>query len=287
MGQTENGTEETMTVSDLLNEKYQETLKSIIKEYFGSTASDCSIEIKPGSGKGDNYVGVLYRVTVKDPKKKEMSVIIKLPPQNLARREQFYARPCFLRESEFYDSIFPLYKKFQTDRGIIVEGEGFHEVPACFRSLTGDFNEGLFLEDLKSSGFEMFDRFDDVTAAHVNGVMKVLGKFHAISLAINDQQAELIEKYKDMQDIFFQRDDDSKEQIKVWFDHLKKQAATALNTIDNETLKTRAKKVLEADFFELLKDCISKEDAEPFSVICHGDCWNNNIMFKYEVNDLP
>jgi hypothetical protein len=26
--------------------------------------------------------------------------------------------------------------------------------------------------------------------------------------------------------------------------------------------------------------------AEPYSVICHGDCWNNNIMYRYEVRHI-
>lgn len=271
-------------IDELPGEIYQTALKEIIKKNFASPLADCTVKIDAASAKGDNYIGVLYRVTVKDPQGNELSVVIKLPPQNAARREQFFARPCFLRESQFYETIYPLYKSFQEEKGIDVETEGFYQIPLCYKSITEDGYEGLFLEDLKVTGFEMFDRFKETTELHVNHVMRTVGKFHAISLAMKDQKPELMEEYKELQDIFFQRDDNSKQQIKIWFDMLKKQAIDVLNTNENEDLKQKAEKVLEADFFELLMSCINGKDAEPYTVLSHGDCWNNNVMFKNEVS---
>lgn len=289
MGHVETGNEDLnghLAISELPGEIYQTALKEIIKNNFSAPLADCSVTMSAASAKGDNYIGVLYRATITDPQGKELCVVIKLPPQNAARREQFFARPCFLRESEFYETIHPLYKKFQEDKGIDVEKEGFYQIPLCYKSLTEDLSEGLFLEDLKVSGFEMFDRFKETTELHVNHVMTTLGKFHAISLAMKDQKPELIEEYKEMQDIFFQRDDTSKQQIKIWFDMLKKQAIDVLNTNENGDLRGRAEKVLEADFFELLMTCINGKDAEPYAVLSHGDCWNNNIMYRNEVSSV-
>lgn len=286
MGQIEiDESVEHSAIDELPAEVYRQAFKDIVKNNVSTSIENCSVTIDSASAKGDNYIGVLYRACVKDPEDKELKVIIKLPPQNVARREQFFARPCFLRESEFYDTVYPMFKKFQESKGIDVAKDGFYQIPVCYKSLTEDCLEGLFMEDLKVTGFEMFDRFKDATVDHVNQVMRVLGKLHAISLAMKDQ-TQLVEPYKGMQDIFLQRDDASKENIKVWFEMLKKQAIESLNLCESEDLKSKANAVLEGDFFEILLSCIDGVAAEPYTVISHGDCWNNNVMFRYEVRNF-
>lgn len=272
-------------LAELPGDIYRKTLLDIIENNCRTPIGDCKITIDAASSKGDNYIGVVRSVNVKETDGKEMNVVIKLPPPNAARREQFFARPCFLRESEFYDVVYPIYRKFQEEKGIPVgkDMDGFYQIPVCYKTLTNDNFEGLFLEDLKVTGFEMFDRFKEVTADHVNLVMEVLGRFHAISFAIKDQKPELIESYKGLVDIFLQRNLESREQIVLFFNQLKKQAIDTLNDHENEDLKSRSMKVMNMDFYELLESCIGGALAEPYAVIAHGDCWNNNIMFRYEV----
>ena len=284
MGQIEN--DEQTAINILPNELYQQTLKDIIKDNFDSPLETCRIVIDSASGKGDNYIGVLHRANIKDPNGKELNVIIKLPPPNAARREQFHAHAAFVRESEFYDSIYPMFKKFQEDKGIDVEKDGFYQVPSCYKSLTEEPLEALYLEDLKVTGFEMFDRFKDVTVDHVNRVMESLGKLHALSFAIKDQKPELIAPYREMKDIFLDRDLGSRDQLKLWFNSLTKQAAGSLADNTNEGLKQKANYILEHSLLDILEDCVDSSAAEPYAVICHGDCWNNNIMYRYEVINL-
>lgn len=287
MGHAENGSDSSADEIDKLpNEVYRNTLREIVRSNCDVEIEECELKIEAGSAKGDNYIGVIYRVTVQPPKGKTLNVIVKLPPQNAARREEFFARPCFLREAEFYDVIYPMFVKFQEERAIDVESDGFHEIPGSFKMLTDDMNEGLFLEDLKASGFDMFDRKKEVTKEHVFRVMEALGKYHALSFALRDQKPELLKPYSSMVDVFFQRTDESMEQIKMWFEHLKKQARDTLESMDNEDLKQRARKELEKDFFQQIGGCIEGAAAEPHAVICHGDCWNNNIMYRYEVSGV-
>lgn len=268
-------------MTKLPNEIYQQTLLEVIKDKCEFADSDNKIVIEAGSGKGDNYIGVLYRVIVSNDED-EFNVIAKLPPANFARREQFFARPCFLRESQFYDELYPMFKKFQEDKGIVVNNEGFYEVPECYKSLTDDQNEGLFMEDVKVTKFLMFDRFQNVTFDHVRIVMETLGKYHAISLAMKDQKPELIAPYKDLQDILMQREGDVA--MTTWFNMLKVQALDSLKGEENPDIVARATKVIEQDFFQLVKSCIDGKASEPYTVVAHGDCWNNNIMFRYEVS---
>lgn len=52
--------------------------------------------------------------------------------------------------------------------------------------MDGD-NDFIALEDLPCDGFKTADRSNGLDYAHCKQIMTVLGKFHAISLAIRDQ----------------------------------------------------------------------------------------------------
>ena len=164
-----------------------------------------------------------------------------------------------------------MFKKFQEEKGIVVNNEGFYEVAECYKSLTDDQNEGLFLEDVRVTKFHMFNRFQDVTFDQVSIVMKTLGKFHAISLAMKDQKPELLKPYKDLQDILMQREGDVA--MTTWFDMLKVQAFESLKAEKDQDIVERATKVLNEDFFHLVKSCIDGKASEPYTVVAHGDCW--------------
>ena len=74
---------------------------------------------------------------------------------------------------------------------MVVDVDGFHEYPQCYRTVDEEPNECLLLEDLSVHGFTIINRHtDEVTADHVRLVMKTLGKFHAISFALKDQQPD-------------------------------------------------------------------------------------------------
>lgn len=59
---------------------------------------------KPGE---DNFVGIVYRVLYFQAEQPENvnKVIIKVAPQNLARRKQFFSRECFLQEIYMYNEV--------------------------------------------------------------------------------------------------------------------------------------------------------------------------------------
>jgi hypothetical protein len=199
---------------------------------------------------------------------KKLHLIAKLPPQDPARREQFFARPCFLRESEFYEEIYPLYRKFQEEKGVAIDVDGYHNVPFCYKSLTDEPYEGLFFEDLKATNFEMFDRFKDLTEDHVFLAMKAIAKMHAIFFCLKDQKPDLIAKYKEMEDIFLIRKDDNN--MLMWFDSLKTLAREAIKDQGSETIE-KIDELFQKNFFDLMKACVTGEDAEPYAILCHGD----------------
>jgi hypothetical protein len=270
-------------MNKLPDEVYYKTLEKVVKDNLKVSIKDCDMSIIPGSAKGDNYMGVVYRIAITSKRGDKLNLIVKLPPQNQVRREQFFVKDCFLREIEFYHDIFPMYIKFQEEKGIDVVTEGFSKIPRVYATLKEEPYEGLFFEDLKILGFELYDRLKDVTLEHAQLLMKSLGKFHAISFAIKDQKPELMKKYAALED-FFLANEHKKEMnpVKLWFDSLKTQALQAIKELDDKELSFKFENFIQDDMISMLRKGVAKEPAEPYAILNHGDC----KLVKYNIQIL-
>lgn len=93
-----------------------EVVRSILCELVEKKlkTKNYKIEVSSASNDGENnFVGVVHRVTFsgenenngeKTPNPKQ-SLILKVTPQNLARRSRFHSRPAFLIEMYMYNEV--------------------------------------------------------------------------------------------------------------------------------------------------------------------------------------
>lgn len=124
-------------------------------------------------------------------------------------------------------------------------------------------------------------RTDALTANHVKLVMQTIGKFHAISFAMKDQEPEkLKELTSDLNEILLRT---AQPEMVDFFKMLGK---TLINAVDKD-LADKVEKALANDPLAVAVDCVSGMNAEPYAVICHGDCWSNNTMFKHNEQKTP
>lgn len=271
-------------MSTLPNAQVKNALVEIIKSIIFEKSY--TLKIESGSSKGDNYIGVVYRATItheseEENSSKSFNVIIKVPPHNPIRRKQFFARPCFLREALAYNEILPIFKEFQGKKKIKVE-DSFYEYPDCYKTLTEDYYEAVFLKDLRPEHFYMFNRLDELSFDYVVLVIKILAKLHAVSFAIKDQNPSLIEKYKAIPDIFEERREDVG--FRFYLEELKGRAMDSLKSdTDKKEIKHLTKFFENGTTFDYLVDSVQGEAAEPYAVMGHRDCWNNNVLFKKKV----
>lgn len=160
----------------------------------------------------------------------------------------------------------------------------FHEYPTNMFTLTDDMFEAICMNDLQVDGFYMHNRFEPISRSHVALLMRIYGKLHATSLVLKLEEPEKLDDLKKMEDLFYQRKDDN--QLNDYFESLKLSALGSLENGNNESIDLYRQKL--TDYFnrgtlsKLMLDIL--EASEPYSVICHGDCWINNIMFKKEVS---
>lgn len=147
--------------------------------------------------------------------------------------------------------------------------DGFNEYAQCYSIIDKKFSESLFLEDLRSNQFEMLDhRKDDLTFEHVALVMKALGKLHAISFALRDQQQETFAKVTSNLDELYYRTDN--EDFSNMLESLGNQAMDVLNGRNLVELKEKFASAIKKGYDKVGAECIDGKLAEPYTVLCHG-----------------
>lgn len=273
--------------SDLINGK----LKEFYEERLNS--SDVKISVESGSKHGDNFMGIVYRVSGEANKpcsgkatlnnrndSTKLSIFVKTAPSNAMRREMFFSRPSFLREIYFYNDILQSYRELQEGNGVIPEENGFHEYPELYLALTDECHEMLFLEDLKEKHFEMIDhRTEPINFDLARLALTAIGKLHALSFALREKNPEKFAKFiKDIPEVIFHNQ--SSAAFKERFNSLKTTIFGLLK--DDETdLRQRLEIAFGESLLDAMHQLVNGASARPYAVICHGDFWTNNILFRF------
>lgn len=68
---------------------------------------------------------------------------------------------------------------------------------------------------------------------------------------------------------------------------MKDRALAVIDSDPDKDLVQRSKDSLKEPGFVEMQHLVKPDNAEPYAVVTHGDCWNNNMMFKNEVIKHP
>lgn len=86
------------------------TLRELVEEKLNT--NEYKIDVKSASQAGaTNFMGTLHRVSFStdeengNEENRIHKIIVKVAPQHLTRREQFFSRPSFLREIYMYEEV--------------------------------------------------------------------------------------------------------------------------------------------------------------------------------------
>lgn len=98
-----------------LTQLSNDTFRSLLMEFIEQRlqTKDFEVNINAAAKNGDNFIGIVQRVTYNktaengqnDGEIDRMKLILKTAPTNVARREAFMSRACFLREIHLYDEV--------------------------------------------------------------------------------------------------------------------------------------------------------------------------------------
>lgn len=178
-----------------------------------------------------------------------------------------------------FAQVLPYFRKFEESKGVLLEENGFIEYPKCYRTVDKDLEECILLEDLSVRGFSIVDRFTaNITADHVYLIMKTLGKFHAISFALKDQQPEKFNEFaSNLSENFIRR---TEELMRGYFAKQAELAASVLPEDEHGPIVAKVKKLFETNAMDVAADCLDLDATGPAWVIAHGDAWQV-IVFVY------
>ncbi|XP_046387008.1 uncharacterized protein LOC124156481 [Ischnura elegans] len=248
-------------------------------------------EATEGSGRGDNYTAVLYRVQARGWSGEEPwkgSFILKALPENPETREAYQSESLFRNEVAFYTRALPALIDFQSRMGA---RSPFRGVPQCFRA-DGDL---IVLEDLRCRGFRMADRKVGLDAAHLEAALALLARLHALSLAMRASEPRRFAAVVAgaVREVMFTPENEA------WYRAYYRSASRAACAVVGDAFPAtdaylrRLRAFADDGFFQRMVDLVSAATAsDPGGqrydvplVLCHGDCWTNNIMFRYSGDD--
>lgn len=170
----------------------------------------------------------------------------------------------------------PYFREFEKSKGL-ADGEGFIEYPKMYRALDTDLHESIFLEDLNVRNFSIIDRFTEETNAdHTRLIMQCLGKYHALSLSLKDQQPHKFKELaSNLEDLYFRPNN------QVSRNFYNSTVETLYNVVsgkEDAVLLSKLKKVFEKEAADVAAECNNVDLDTPVSIIRHADAWQNNCM---------
>uniref|UniRef100_A0A336MB58 CSON013154 protein n=2 Tax=Culicoides sonorensis TaxID=179676 RepID=A0A336MB58_CULSO len=257
-----------------------EFLQARLKRYFkDDSIKITSLIVKPASGKGDGYAGLLLRASVSFTSQvfsmeEKTSFIIKTIVWDELTSKTQKVYNIVKKEIYLYENVLPKIKNLLT--GINVKGDIF---PSTIS--TEPDNELIIMEDLNLKKYIMLDRLKGLPdRAHLMLFLKRLAQVHAASAVLYEKDKSIYKKCSfgmfnrstDVYHIFFYGFFDALcNEVGRWFGY----------GYYAEKLKAMRSTLIE-------NACrVYDNDENDFCVLTHGDMWINNIMFNYHANGVP
>lgn len=227
-----------------------------------------NVKIEEACGKGENFASKIMRIHV-DVKIKKISekktFLLKFVNDGILGKF-FCENGMFGREIEMYANTMPLirelYDKYYPN----------DKIAPNTTYLEKDDNRMFIMEDLSLSGHKPGDRISGMDLEHCQLVLKKLGRFHAISALLVEQNPKVFDEYK--KSIFF-----SKIFENFFSSLIRSLALEAENWPDQKHLIPKLQKL--ADNVQQIGQKALKHQPEEFLVLNHGDLWTANMLFKY------
>lgn len=240
-------------------------------------------ETQAGSNHGDNFLGVMIAVTISGMKNQQhvdnqiqhLQLICKTQPSNEERNKQFQTDVVFDREVFMYAKVLPAFVRFQQEKGLS-EADSFLSFPKVYVTEFDDESKKyiLIMEDLRPKRYEMWPKENQTPIEHELLVLRELGKFHAISLAMKDQRPNEFKQFSEMAQIFVSS------VLPTWKSFLNESLEKARDVLKSCVHKKLMQNLIE-NCIELYEEFLCGPLSKEFGVVGHGDFWNNNYLFQY------
>ncbi|XP_047501145.1 uncharacterized protein LOC125047086 [Penaeus chinensis] len=250
----------------------------------GPDARLLSWAVKDFTQKGDNMATAVTSVDVRYSLKdadRRVSYVVKINP--MRKETQIDAFTCNLikKEIHFHTVILPELNEALTSAGC----EKLR-IPAFYFAEKEPGRELLFFEDLRDRGFRMTDRKKGLDAAHANLVLKELARFHATSHILLARNGDLTDRYPLLKIDFATSTGQQREFLQGMFGSHLLPAINLLQEVEGYDSVLQWAIRSQQNVMDVLRDQVT-DGASPFKLMCHGDCYSNNLLFRYDETGAP
>lgn len=248
----------------------------LLKE--GQAFKIVTFNIGAGNAKGENYASVMLRANMKVETSEGLvskEYVVKVNHQSEMSEEMLEMFNVFPKEIEMYTEIVPAFQRiFSEIEPNMIFG------PRCVFGGTKPA-DCIVLEDLRPLGYVNTDRKAGLDLAHSELILEKLAKFHAASVIYMERGNSFSKTYNE--GIFA-------DHIKPFFENFV-HTIPIMQEVANKSWKcNRLLTDLFANWREKLVDkmfSVGARDNNDFNVLCHGDLWSNNVLFKYNEQGKP
>jgi len=252
------------------------------------------VKVKDGTEFGRHFCSEVHAVEVTAKVKtgsleevRKYHLIVKSQPQSEEARRLLQPSHTFEKEVQMYGQVFHDMANYVRKESVITlncKDSEVIDVPRCYYTRwAGDDNikeDLIILENLYPQGF-MFAVGQDsgLNRRHAELVIRELAKFHAISFCMKEgSNANMLEKYAYLNEDSLYRESTA--------DFTKRTITPVMASLAELIRNTPGYECHYDWFVDLARNfhqiqMKSVRAKNEFAVICHGDLWLSNILFKY------
>lgn len=226
---------------------------------------DYDTKVNTNAEVGDGFVSQFYKAQIVDKTSGAvLDVAIKKAPL-----WDFDFSGMFLNEIHFYTQLLDALSQLNT---------GFDNTPKCLLAEYNAKKTFIAMEDLKPQGYQLYDKKKYFDAEHFELIFRTYGKFHAGSFALRRRQFENYQKiqaqFKDVFGVFFEVD----HSVQLF----RSAISAAVNSLDPQSPTCALLKNVPENCKQIVLKSFEYSGKHRCST--HGDCWSNNMLFKYSVS---
>ncbi|XP_050089389.1 uncharacterized protein LOC126573372 isoform X1 [Anopheles aquasalis] len=238
--------------------------------------------------KGDSYLSELYRIQLFDDSGDQpvsVNAVVKTIPKNVGRRNTFRSADFFRNEYNFYTVVLKELYSFQSKRQ---PKHPFNDIPKCLAAYSDGENDFIVLEDQSQYGYGTASRATAITLEEGMRCMHSLGRLHALSLAMKDQEPERIQRITaTIVETYYSADREP------WYRNfmqrlipISKHALDLVCAEDEQEhssmgeFKCAVERFLDSNIYQMMIEMTHTHNRN--SVINHGDCWLPNFLFHHD-----
>ncbi|XP_054732512.1 uncharacterized protein LOC129240618 [Anastrepha obliqua] len=252
-----------------------ELFEKLLKDTVANYKSIKCFETKPALAPGENYVTIILRVHIDielvDGTPKSLSYILKLPQEVEAYKDMMRKHNIFEIEYRMYHEVVPEFEQLYRQSGIELNfsAKCYHiEAPSEFGV--------ILLQDMRPLGYKNANRLEGLDLEHTQAVLERLAQWHAASAVRVETKGLYPELFN--KGMLAAAGGDSFTNFII---SIKSHVFESVKAIEgSEAYIDSVTNTLDKMVGEILRT--EGYDSSEFNVLNHGDCWCNNMMFKYD-----